>query len=250
MIYDAILKTLHVLLFPGAIHAFFIITTIASVALMVVLIKEKSIFSFRRKVFQNLDSYFVKIQLIVMLVSYLIARAYFSDETQTMMIGMFSFMTYLFIITFKAWDSLDYEMQVAFNHGKSWWDAFWHDSEKVESKYLKIETYHAQGSKIMAEYISNGFKIDEIREINTYVAETCEIIENLNEIFRKSLHKETTMLENKELLRKSYQELKDRYVYFEKKYHDLLQDHYMFKNPIAELIAKNMELEAQKACQY
>jgi hypothetical protein len=143
-------------------------------------------------------------------------------------------------------DALDDEMQDAFNHDKSWWEILWGEGEKVEGKYFKIETYQAQGSKIMAEYISKGIKADEIKKIDSYVSQTCEIIDNINEIFRKTLKKETTMLENKELLLNSYHELKGRYEYFEKKYHDLLQDNYTFKNPIADLIAKNMEVESQK----
>lgn len=227
------------------IHAILITAAMSAIVFIGLLVIEKSFTKIARKLFQNLDYYAVKVVAVIWVLSYLMIITYFNVYVKD--IHLFSMCVSIMVLMLRGkFDSLDEVMQDALNHEKSWWDILWGDGEKVESKYLDIETYQQQGSKIMAEYISKGLKADEIKKIDVYVTQTCEIIENINEIFRKSLKKETTMVENRELLYNAYKELKERYGYFEKKYHDLLQDNYTFKNPIADLIAKNMEVESQK----
>ncbi|MDD5053510.1 MAG: hypothetical protein PHO27_12315 [Sulfuricurvum sp.] len=241
-----ILEEIIKLYFHSAIiHAILITAAMSAIVFIGLLVIEKSFTKIACKLFQNLDYYAVKIVAVIWVLSYLMIITYFNEYVRD--VHLFSMCIALMILLQRRkFHALDDEMQDAFNHEKNWWDILWGNTEKVQSKYLDIETYQKQGSKIMAEYISKGIKADEIKKIDGYVAQTCEIIENINEIFRKSLKNETTMVENRELLYKAYQELKERYEYFEKKYHDLLQDNYTFNNPIAELIAKNMEVESQK----
>lgn len=240
MLLDVIIETLLFYLIPGAIHAILTIAAVTLATFIFLLIVERSIVRIRYQFFQSLDFYGFKMALLVMAVSYLIVILFFSEEARVMLILEFSIIgTYLLLNHYV--DALDDEMQEAFNDGKSWFQSFCNKEYKVESRYLKFETYEYQRAKIQTQLAKRFIGVESSKKLEHEISQTKEIIENINELYRKSLKGETTMLKNKDLLWKLYVELKDRYEYFEQKYHDLLQEKYGIKHDIAQMIIKNTQ---------
>ena len=224
--------------FYPAIHAILITAAVTAIVFTGLLLIEKSFTRIARKMFQNLDLYVVKIIATIWILSYLIISYFFNEHVNTIHLFGMCVGTMILIAKHKV-DALDDEMQDAINHDKSWWDALWGDSEKVDGKYLNKETYEKLVAKIKAEYETKGIRMEAIKRLSSDLTQTLEIIDNINEIFRKALKGETTMLINKELLFQSYQELKERYGYFDQKYQEVLQDNYALKNKIADSVARN-----------
>ena len=178
-------------------------------------------------------------------ICFLIAKYFF--DLWTLAVISYAFGFFCFFILFTHYDdSLDEEMQDVFNHDKSWWQTVWKNKNIVDSRYLSRDTYHRQREKIQAQMVKLPIGTDANKKLNSEISQTISIIDNIDEIFRKSLKRETTMLKNKDLLWNLYVELTDRYEYFEQKYHDLLQENYAIKHGIAQTIANNAQSQAQK----
>ena len=141
---------------------------------------------------------------------------------------------------------LDKSIQIVFNEKVNWWRKLWGDLKcRVESRLLDRDTYELQAKKIKNELAKKTNSLEYSEKLNNELSCTLAIIDNIDEIFRKSLNKETTMEKNSGLLRRSYNELRERYDYFEKQYHELLHENYDVKNNISKTIIKNKNIEDQ-----
>jgi septum formation inhibitor-activating ATPase MinD len=147
----------------------------------------------------------------------------------------------------NGFESLNETMQHVFNSDKRWWDFLWGNVDKVESKFLDRKTYEYQARKIRKELVKKSTKPEINNKVDIELSHTIGIIENIDEIFRKSLKGETSMLKNKDMLHKAYGELVDRYEYFEQQYHILLQVNYELKHEISKTVLKNKTAEEQKS---
>lgn len=217
--------------YPHVVHAVIITAAVTTMVFTGLYFIEKSVERIAYKMFQNLNFYVIKIIATIWILSYLITSHFFQESAVYAQAFYMCFGTMILILKHKV-DALDDEMRDAFNHGKSWWDVLWGRGAKVEEKYLNKEMYEKLVAKIKAEYETNGMHIEAIVKLMGDLKQTLEIIDNINEIFRKMIQGETTMLSNKELLHSSYKELEGRYKYLELHYLELLRTNYGIRHPI------------------
>ena len=183
---------------------------------------------------------------MITLISFAYTSIFYEKETIWMVLIGCSIIVSVVTFMTNGFESLNESIQHTINDDKSFWDFLWGYIDKIESKYLDRNTYKSQAIKIKDELSKKNAKSDIANKVDIELSHTLSIIDNVDVIFRKSLKGETTMLNNKALLLKSYDELVNRYDYFEKQYHILLQENYDLKYDISKTVEKNKTAEEQK----
>jgi len=204
-------------------------------------VAKKSFSYIKRKTFQNLNNIVLKICVSVLLIGYLLSWIIYGEEILTVMVCCSVPILIITSMT-NSFESLNESVQAVFNDNSKLWGTL---ECKVESRLLDRDIYELQAKKIKTELVKKTNSLEHSKKLDNELSYTLAIIDNIDGIFRKSLKKETMMEKNSGLLRKLYNELLDRYDYFEKQYHELLHENYDVKNNIAKTIIKNKNIEDQ-----
>jgi hypothetical protein len=210
------------------------------------LLLQKIFIYIKRKSFQNLDNFMFKSLVSILVIFCVFSWLIFGKDM--LVVTCISCITFILIamIFTKGFISLDDALRAAFNDDKGWWSKLWGNIDAVDSKLLDIDTYELQVKKIKTELSRKTNSPEHSKKLENELLHTIGIIVNINEIFKKALNGETTMLNNLGLLRAAYNELHARYEYFEQQYHELLNDNYDVKNAISQTVFKNKTVEDQK----
>lgn len=195
----------------------------------------------REKIFQNLDNWTGNIFWYGFLISLGVTLVLESQSllhfTLAMGLILYALWSYL-----GGFSSLNHEMQKAFNEKTGWFEKTY----KVESIYLDKQTYKIQVTKIKEELQKAKASGEQYTKLENELLEVMGIIDNINEIYRKSLKNLTTISKNKELLLKLYEELKNRHKYYEEKYHLLLMKNYDCQRTTEQMKQTDETIHTQK----
>jgi hypothetical protein len=228
----SILPALEIIAIVGIVYfLFFLLTT--------------KISNIKNKVFQNLNNFVLSSAITIVLISTGLSWWLQDEETILMVLGICGILMFV-ALSRNGFISLDDSIEEVFDTDYGWWDKFWGNNKRVDSKFLDRKTYGSQAIKIKHELRKRSIKSDIASKVDIELSHTLNIIDNVDEIFRKSRKGETTMLNNKGLLHKSYNELVNRYDFFEQQYHALLQENYDLKHDISKTVSKNKTAEEQK----
>ena len=173
-------------------------------------------------------------------------NAYFYNEDTVIATMAVLFAFWWVLDKLKFFSSLNQELEKVFSEDRHWIAKLFGVKYKVNVHYLNENTFIEQISKIKDEFKKSKISIEKEHQLDQELSTTLNILSSIDAVYKKSLKNLTTLSKNKALLIQLYEQLVQRYDYFDKKYHDLLEQNYQAKSDFASFSIKNEEIDAIK----